>query len=219
MSEIKSIEIPYLPELDNPGAQDEIIRLLDEKAPRDTVEAVNWADSYPYRPLTVFMTAHSSTMLYIDFFVRCNYLRAENYENQSPVSDDSCVEFFVEPTGKLPYWNFEFNCIGTVNASHRSERKNPTRLTDEQLARIERYPSCGTRPFRELEGLFTWNLLVGIPLDLLGVEYKGEPIEMRGNFYKCASAASQPHFLSWNEIQTDKPDFHQPDFFGKITLL
>ena len=219
MTKTKTLEIPYLPELNDVTDHDEIINILDEKAPRRTIESVNWEKEFPYHPLTTFNIAHSDRMIYIDFFVRCNYLRAENFENQSPVSDDSCVEFFIEPTGELPYWNFEFNCIGTVNASHRYERKKPVRLTDEEIARIERYPSCGTRPFRELEGLFTWNLLVGIPLDLIGMKYEGKPIEMRGNFYKCAAAASQPHFLSWNPIDTEHPDFHQPDFFGKITLL
>lgn len=216
---MKSLEIPYIPELDSLESQDEIMSVLEAKAPRSSIESVNWPVLYPYHPLTVFTAAHSGRMLYIDFFVRCNYLRAENYLNQSPVSEDSCVEFFVEPTGSLPYWNFEFNCIGTVNGSHRSERKAPVRLTDEEIARIERYPSCGTRPFWELEGLFTWNLLVGIPLDLIGIKYEGKPVEMRGNFYKCASAATQPHFLSWSPVETDAPDFHQPDSFGRIVLL
>jgi len=219
MSETKKLGIPYLQELDDLQANDAIVNILDEKAPRRTIEQVNWSDEFPYHPLTTFTVAHSKTMLYIDFFVRCNYLRAVNYENQSPVSEDSCVEFFVEPTGELPYWNFEFNCIGAVNASYRMERKRPVRLADEQLSRIERYPSCGTRPFRELEGLFTWNLLVGIPLDLIGIEYNGEPIKMRGNFYKCASAATQPHFLSWNPINSEHPDFHRPDCFGDLVLL
>ena len=129
------------------------------------------------------------------------------------------MEFFVVPVPGGEYWNFEFNCIGTVNASHRMERPAPTRLTDNEIARIRRYGSCGSRPFRELEGIFTWNLLVVIPLDLIGVEYKGEALKMRGNFYKCASAASQPHYLSWNPIDTPAPDFHRPEFFGDIILL
>lgn len=219
MKDIKELEIPYIPQIDSSMGSDEIINILDSEAPRGTIESVNWADQYPYHPLTTFNIAHNGKTLYIDFFVRCNFLRAESYKNQSPVSEDSCVEFFVEPTGELPYWNFEFNCIGTVNASHRFERKSPVRLTDEDIARIERYPSCGTRPFKELEGLFTWNLLVGIPLDLMGIKYEGKPVEMRGNFYKCASAASQPHFLSWNPVKTESPDFHQPDFFAPIKLL
>jgi hypothetical protein len=214
----KQLEVPLIAELDSLENPNDIVNCLDERAPRRTIESVNWEKVYPYRPLTTFTIAHSGKNIYIDFFVRCNYLRAENYENQSPVSADSCVEFFVEPTGELPYWNFEFNCIGAINASHRSERRSPVRLSDDELARIKRFPSCGTRPFRELEGLFTWNLLVVIPLDLMGVEYHGEPIAMRGNFYKCASAATQPHYMSWNPIETDKPDFHRPDFFGDIIL-
>lgn len=219
MPDPKKLEIPYIAELDKTLAADEIINLLDSNAPRRNIESVNWADKYPYHPLTTFAVAHSKEKIYIDFFVRCNFLRAENYLNQSPVSEDSCVEFFVEPDGKLPYWNFEFNCIGTVNASVRSVRKEPIRLTEEQIATIERYPSCGTRPFRELEGLFTWNLLVAIPLSLIGIKYEGKPIAMRGNFYKCASAASQPHFLSWNPIDSPEPDFHRPEDFGLLTLL
>lgn len=81
-----------------------------------------------------------------------------------------------------------------------------------------RVASSGTRPFRELEGLFSWNLLAVIPLDLIGVRYDGEPVEMRGNFYKCASATSQPHFLSWSPIASPAPDFHRPEFFGKLIL-
>lgn len=219
MSEPKRLEIPYIASLDSVSDPEVIINTLDREAPRRNIESVNWADRFPYHPLTTFAIAHTKDMIYIDFFVRCNYLRAENYSNQSPVSEDSCVEFFVEPNGELPYWNFEFNCIGTVNASVRSKRSEPTRLTDGQIAAIQRYPSCGTRPFRELEGLFSWNLLVGIPLSLIGLKYEGKPIAMRGNFYKCASAASQPHFLSWNPIESEQPDFHRPDCFGELILI
>ena len=92
------------------------------------------------------------------------------------------------------------------------------RLTPDELARVQRVASCGNRPFCELEGMFSWNLLVIIPLDLIGVRYEGRPVEMRGNFYKCASATSQPHYLSWSPIDTPEPDFHRPEFFGKLTL-
>lgn len=219
MNAPKEIRLSYLPQLDALNSPDAVINLLDLKAARRTIESVNWRDRFPYQPLTTFTTAHSGKNIYIDFFVRCNFLRAENYTNQSPVSEDSCVEFFVEPVPGGEYWNFEFNCIGTVNASHRKERAHPTRLTDDEIARIRRFASCGERPFRELEGIFTWNLLIVIPLDLIGVEYTGEALKLRGNFYKCASAASQPHYLSWNPIETPKPDFHRPEFFGNIILL
>ena len=59
---------------------------------------------------------------------------------------------------------------------------------------------------------------MAIPISLLGLEYNGKPIEIRGNFNKCASATSQPHFLSWAPIHSEKPDFNRPDCFAPITL-
>lgn len=212
------LKIPYMPNL-NEKDLSEVITQLESFGVHTSIDNVNWGKKFPYHPLTIVSAAHNGKYLFIEFFVRCNYLKAEYYTNNSPVAGDSCVEFFVSPTCDNHYWNFEFNCIGTINASHRSERNNPTRLTDEELAGILRYASCGTRPFAEVEGLFTWNVVVAIPLSLIGVEYKGVPIEMNANFNKCASGTSQPHFISWSPIQTPEPDFHRPECFGKIVLM
>lgn len=212
------LTVPRLDILDTLDTPEAILSTLDSRGARGNIDHVNWPEVASYRPMAQFAIAYSSTAIYIDFLTRCNYLRAENTANQSPVSQDSCVEFFLDPKGDGEYWNFEFNCIGAINASRRFTRPEPTRLTDEQLARIKRYPSVGTRPFCELEGLFTWNLLVVIPLDLLGLDADNMPAKIRCNFYKCASATSDPHYLSWNPIKTEKPDFHQPEYFGEITF-
>lgn len=219
MAEKKVLRVPYIPSLDELKSADEVRHQLDDKGCVSTISEVNWAEEYPYRPLTTFSIGHSGQALYIDYLVRCNFLRAVNDADQSPVSQDSCVEFFVSPHSDGHYWNFEFNCIGAINASHRVERRNPTRLTQAELAMVRRYASCGDRPFCELEGLFVWSLLVVIPLELIGVEYQGEPVAMTGNFYKCASATSQPHYLSWNAVSAPQPDFHRPECFGDIILM
>ncbi len=212
-----SLSVPYIPELDNLN-NEEISKLLDEKGTHQTIDCLNWKDEFPYRPLTAINIAHSGTHIYIDYVVRCNYLRAMNFENNSHVHQDSCVEFFVAPKGNTPYYNFEFNCIGTIHAACRMDRHSGTLLSDEQLNRVRRYPSCGTRPFQELEGIFTWSLLVAIPLDLMDVTYEGKPILLHGNIYKCADSTAAPHFLSWAPIDTPNPDFHRPEFFAPITL-
>lgn len=212
-----SLSVPFIPELDN-LSKDEIISRLEEAGARRTIDCLNWKEQFPYRPLTTIAVAHSGNFIYIDFFVRCNYLRAVNFENNSSVHQDSCVEFFVCPDGNLPYYNFEFNCIGTAHAACRQDRHSGRQLTDAQLDSIKRFPSCGTRPFQELEGLFSWNLLVAIPLELMNLRFDGSPIEMTGNFYKCADLTDAPHFLSWSPISTPEPDFHRPEFFGRITL-
>lgn len=216
MNSKPTLNIPRIDALDALTDPSEITALLDDKGARADISQVNWPDACSYRPMTTVAIAYSKTAIYIDYLVRCNYLRAENYTDQSAVSEDSCVEFFVEPMPGGDYWNFEFNCIGTINASHRKVRPNPTRLTSEELNRVKRYASCGTRPFREIEGLFTWSLLVVIPLDLMGLSIETLPDSIRANFNKCASATSDPHFLTWSPINTEKPDFHRPEFFGTL---
>lgn len=96
------------------GDADALTALLDDKGVRGQISHVGWPGLFPYRPMASFSAAYSASALYIDFLVRCNYLRAENYLPQSPVSEDSCVEFFVEPRPGGEYWNFEFNCIMTM---------------------------------------------------------------------------------------------------------
>lgn len=210
--------LPCIPSLDSLSSAADIISTLETQGVRQPIACCNWAEAFPYRPLSTFTAAYTPEALYVDFFVRCNYLRAENYQDQSTVSADSCVEVFLQPRPDGEYWNFEFNCIGAINASHRRVRPEPTRLSSEELAQVLRHPSCGTRPFKEVEGLFTWNLLVRIPFSLMGIPRGEAGMVIHGNFYKCASAASQPHYLSWSPIHTPKPDFHRPEFFGKIIL-
>lgn len=218
---MKHLDIPCLPALDGMRYDQDIVAALDAGGARGHIDQKPWPQ-YPYAPLAAFNAAHSGTALYIDFFVRCNYLRAVNTADQSPVSQDSCVEFFVSPDPSNPalYHNFEFNCIGAVNSSFRTRRDKPTRLTSETLARIVRSGSCGTRPFLEMEGIFNWNLTVRIPFDVMGIAPDAKmPLTLRANFYKVASAASTPHFLTWNPMTSDNPDFHRPQDFGTITLL
>lgn len=215
---MEPLHIPYLPELSKADGLADAARILEERGRRISIDSLNWPADYPYHPLTVAALGHDGKEIYIDFFVRCNYLRAVNYENNSPVHQDSCVEFFVAPHGRAPYYNFEFNCIGTIHAACRTDRHNGSNLSDEQLALVRRYASCGNRPFNELEGLFAWNLCAAIPLGLIGLEWDGSPLAVNGNFYKCADLTSFPHFLSWAPIDTPQPDFHRPEFFKEIIL-
>ena len=141
MKKIFAAHLPYAPQLDELETA-EVANCLEEVGTRFSVESLNWPDQFPYRPLTVVSAAHSGKYIYLDFLVRCNYLRAVNYTPNSPVSEDSCVEFFVSPEpGSKNYWNFEFNCIGTANASHRVRRSEPTRLSAAELSSIVRRPA------------------------------------------------------------------------------
>ncbi|MFR4039417.1 MAG: carbohydrate-binding family 9-like protein, partial [Butyricimonas faecalis] len=36
------------------------------------------------------------------------------------------------------------------------------------------------------------------------------------NIHKCGNKLPHPHFVTWNPIPTEKPDFHRPEFFGTL---
>lgn len=183
-------------------SSDTLMSALEEQGVRQTIDSLIYPE-YTYHPLTTVSLAHDAEHLYADFFVRCNYLRAINYETNSPVFEDSSVVICIQPDPSVEeYYYFEINCIGTVAGCIRRPGHPAERIPAEKLQTIKRTPSCGTRPFRELEGLFAWNIFVEIPLDLIGLSGRTFPIKVKGNFYKCASGTSQPHFLSW--IPVDK---------------
>lgn len=182
------------------------------------IDSINWPAVSNYQPICAVMGAYSNKYIFIHFVVRENGLLAANCKNLSPVANDSCVEFFLTTPFSDEYWNFEFNCIGAVNASHRITRPNATRLNDEEIATIKRYSSCGTETFCEKDGIHTWTLTIAIPLSLIGIDKDNMPPHIMGNFYKCAGKSSHPHYLSWSPIKSEKPNFHLPEFFGKIYL-
>lgn len=211
----KDLFVARLTELDRMPLK-QVSHYLDANLEHEVIECVNWPNQYPYKPFCSFVVAVSSTRLYVFFSVISKDLRAVHTNDLSPVAEDSCVEFFLQVPGKEEYWNFEFNCIGTLNASHRVERPSPTRLTAVELDSIVRYSSCGSEAIEEQDGTFCWDLVVSIPLELVGLDGDNLPEYVTGNFYKCGSKTAHPHYVSWSAIDGEKPDFHRPDCFGKL---
>jgi len=216
MKNIKQISIPYNEKLNNinlVSAGD----ILDDFGQRDTVEMLNWVREYPYRPITYFTIARSIDSIFIKYNVHGSMLRAIYSNDQDPVHEDSCVEFFCKTPESDEYMNFEFNCIGTCKAGKRKSRsEDVTHFSLSDLKTIERYPSIGRRAFKELEGMFEWELTVKIPFSLMGIDPANLPEKLLGNFYKCADGTDSPHFVSWSPVKTEKPDFHRPEFFGEL---
>jgi len=193
--------------------------LLDDFGDRDTVDTLNWASEYPYRPITQFNIGHSKDSIFIKFSVRGSMLRAIYSNDHDPVHEDSCVEFFCMPIGAERYTNFEFNCIGTCSASSRKSRNEEVvPFNTEQMKTIKRFPSLGRRAFNEMEGSFEWELTVKIPYVLMNLDPDNLPEKILGNFYKCADGTDSPHFVTWSPVHTEKPDFHCPEYFGELKL-
>ena len=37
--------------------------------------------------------------------------------------------------------------------------------------------------------------------------------EMRCDLYKCGDLLAKPHYMSWNPVHSEKPNFHRPQDF------
>ena len=189
-----------------------------DELPKHAIDTVNWK-SFPERPEVHFAIAWHPEQIILKYYVREGVIRARFTEDNSPVWQDSCVEFFVMPDpADGIYYNIETNCIGTCLAEKGLSRSPREKLPPSLLTHIKRYPSLGVAPFEEKSGDFTWDLMLVIPKEV----FADHPIDtfegktFRANFYKCGDALSRPHYLSWNPIGTPEPDFHRPEFFGEV---
>lgn len=176
------------------------------------VSQVNWPE-FPHCPETNVFAGYTADMLWLNFCVKNDYMRAHAVHDQDPVYDDSCVEFFIR-TGSN-YMNFEFNCLGICLSAIGPDRKNRIPLPDSVLSRIIRFSSLSRENVPEEGELCDWELTVGIPLSIVGL-HKGRVFY--GNFYKCGHKTKVPHYLSWAPIGTEEPNFHCPEFFSAIRL-
>lgn len=213
---MKQLIVPFLSQLNEMTAE-ESCKILEDYGRKFSIETVNWPELFNYKPITTASIARSRDCIHLMFQVHGNCLRAVHTNDNETVHQDSCVEFFVKDPESRYYFNFEFNCIGTCKAArHFETRENAENLEPEKLKRIDRWSSIGKRAFNELNGLFSWELCVVIPFDLFDIDVKTFNGKLEGNFYKCADATNQPHYVTWAPVKTEKPDFHQPGYFGEI---
>lgn len=199
---------------------EQLSQVMDqEKVEYNAINCVNW-DTYPYQPNVKFRIAHSQQGILLNYQVEEDSVRAKYGEDDGDVWTDSCVEFFLIPANDGVYYNIETNCIGTVLIGAGATRNGRERAPKEITQLIKRHASLGHLPFAEKVGKCTWNLSLIIPYTAF-FKHNIESLDgatIRANFYKCGDELQQPHFLSWNAIEIEKPDFHRPDFFGEISF-
>ena len=180
------------------------------------IDTVNWSDQFPYKPSVRFQVLYTPDFLVLHYDVEEDFLRANAMRHNDAVWTDSCVECFISFDAGKTYFNIEFNLLGTGLIGHggtiRRERK---RLEAGVVDRVTTFTNV-----RQAAGKKTWQLVLAIPLDILGQD--GRTLSgtcAEANFYKCGDELPVPHYLSWKPINSPVPNFHLPAYFGKITFL
>jgi len=192
------------------------------KAPVKAEHAIssqNWVEAPQVN--AAFSIRHDGSSIYLYYQVEEPQVRAVNTGFNSPVWEDSCVEFFLSFDGDDGYYNFEINAIGTVLGAFGKDRHKRLHLPDSFLSRIETTPSLGRDPIESLDERTTWEVQLVIPMETFHFSKMEilSGMDAHANFYKCGDKLKQPHFLSWKPVLTSTPDFHAPRYFGQLSFL
>jgi hypothetical protein len=182
-------------------------------------------ESSAHHPMTQAKLLHDNTSIHVLFCVQDNYIRSIQTEYQSPVSTDSCVEWFAQPRSDRGYINFEVNCGGTLHSSYIEDPtrvpggfKRFTYLPVDLAAQIHIQHSMPAVVEPEIAVPTTWLVYYRVPVTLFEW-YAGKLGRLSGqtwqsNFFKCADHTSHPHWAAWSPVQ--ELNFHRPQDFAPI---
>ncbi len=217
---MKIIDVPRLHNSSEIPPMEEVSLLLDRSGRGHELGEVNW-ESHPYKPEVRFNIAWGEREIYLKYYICESHVKAEKSRSNEMVCEDSCVEFFVAPESDGLYYNFEFNPIGTALMGSGHGRHDSSRSDPSLVSSIRRLTTMGREPFSEISGDIEWSLTVAIPLTLF-FRHRVESLvgkSFRANFYKCGDNLTTPHYLTWNPVKSEKPDYHRPEFFGILNFI
>ena len=217
---MKTIKIKRLAAASSSPVLAEVSVRLDEAGGGHRIGTLNWSQ-FSYKPDVRFRIAYNDSDIFLKFYVKEKAVKAEKKEHNEMVCEDSCVEFFVSPADDGIYYNFEFNPIGTILLGSGHGRSDSRRADLKNINPVKTLTTLGREPFTEIKGTTDWTITVAIPLTSffqhsIG-ELKGK--KFRANFYKCGDKLTVPHYVTWNPVRTEKPDFHRPEHFGVLEFV
>lgn len=213
---MKNLEVRALKVSDYGIAVNDISFLMD-RFKRNILDNTPWIE-YSYKPSVEFAIAYNDNNIFLKYYVAENSIRAVNTAINSAVWEDSCVEFFIRFEDDNAYYNFEFNCIGTVLVGYGDSKVGRLLLPEELISNI----ICRSVIVKDPSSTNVhWELTIAIPNTLFFYNkidsLKGK--RCAANFYKCGDQLPVPHFISWSNILSSEPNFHLPEFFGAIHFL
>lgn len=201
----------------NEVSLEEAAHLLETQTVTTSIDTLNWEKAFPYKPDLKFRIGHIGSEIWLKYYVKEKNILAQESRINGDVYKDSTVEFFISVDGEN-YYNFEFNCIGIPHVAHGPGRGNRTFVEPGIVKQIEIKSTLGDQPFAEKSGAFEWEMMIRIPVKCFAFDKikSIEGLKATANFYKCGDETSDPHFVSWNPIKTENPDYHCPQFFGEV---
>ena len=178
-----------------------------------------WPWGFDYEPKTLFRAVHTDECIKVS--LRC--YEKDPYAGVTKtggyVCNDSCMEFFITPSAdnSLGYFNFEMNSNPTylLEYGYSHEKKH-------QLVEWDESEYALRTTYGEDEGEAYWQVDFEIPYGMIKKYAPEASLEsgsvMRGNVYKCGRHQQPEHYGTWNLVETETPNFHKSEYFGKFIL-
>ena len=140
-------------------------------------------------------------------------IRAVYTEPLSPVYEDSCLEFFFKTVSSDNYFNFEINpngCLAIEIGPEKSDRVSLVKQDGNEYFDIH--------TDRTEDG---WEVFYRIPKSFIKTFFPDFSFsgEILANAYKCGNNTINKHYLAWNPIHSDSPNFHRPEDFGRMYFV
>jgi len=162
---------------------------------------------------TSFALAYFESTLFVYFRVEEEEIRAQYREHGDPVSQDSCVEIFIQGSDAR-YVNFETNPNGALLANIGFSRYGRLAINPSFFEELTIFP--------KIINEYEWETLLILPLHhtpLIGEATTLEGMQLKGNLFKCGDLLKKPHYLAWSDVETPTPDFHQSEYFKELLFL
>ena len=206
------LKIPYLKPVDKDVSIAGIASAMDDM-PKQAIAHAPW-HNYPYKPDCAFAIAHADNHIFLKFYVTEGAVLARFTKPNSLVYKDSCVEFFIAFNNEDSYYNLEFNCLGTAYVGYGGS-------TSREVAAVSIVEEIESNSLLySAEGKVKWELTLKIPVSVF--YHHTIPHLLQGNakcnFFKCGDDTPVPHYLCWNNITSEEPNFHLPQYFGAVSF-
>jgi len=160
--------------------------------------------------------------LYVAFTCEDSHIWADHYDTNSATYKDDCVEIFWNPNPEAGdmYNMFEMNCIGNLLSVYNNfERSFGDRDCRIMVPRIGRTVSGTVN--NDSDNDTSWVIEVAIRFsDYPELSKRTAPVSgdmWRVGLNRCGGKTN-PQFSQWSPSQTDRPNFHVPDDFGRIVF-
>jgi hypothetical protein len=212
---MKKLSVTYINDFNKESVKELSCRM--NTLERHTIGEILWQRPPHELPKASFAIAYNENCILLKYFVQEDSILVLHNKDNSPVHLDSCVEFFISFNDDTAYYNLEFNSVGACYFAFGDSKNDRVLIQEEDVSKIKRQATIDSYVDNG-SSMINWELSIMIPLEVFAFHQLTSlsDVQCKANFYKCGDALPSPHFLAWQKLVSDTPNFHLPEFFGSL---